>query len=220
MSDPVHFPQALLSPGRFLLKAAHFFRGALRFPTGPLFSEPIEEDVDRYPDYRENEDYREELGHANQGGVISQAVTEAFRPPDHFPAQEGQKTEDRADHQADNDHWHRHRDANFGEDLKRVRSKRTRKRNFGEIDASETSRGIDHDHWAARERDRYYARLAAETEAQDEQRHQCEHGRRDEKQDVWGDNLLDERKLCDDRRHHETDRAADRKADEQFVKCD
>jgi len=28
------------------------------------------------------------------------------------------------------------------------------------------------------------------------------------------------RKLCDDRRHHETDRPADRKADEQFVKRD
>src|ERR1700722_19194199 len=190
MSDPVHFPLALLSPGRFLLKVAHFFPGALRFPTGPLFSEPIEEDVDRYPDYRENEYYREELGHADQGRIIGQAVTEAFCASDHFRSDGGQKTEDGADHQADNDHRHRHRDANLGEDLKRVRSKRTCKRNFGEIDAPETSRGIDHHHWAAREHDRYNARLAAETEAQDEQRHQCEHGRRHEEQNVRSDNLL------------------------------
>jgi len=70
---------------------------------------------------------------------------------------------------------------------------------------------------AAGERHRDDSRLAAEAEAQDQQRHQRQHGRRHQEQNVRGDDFLDERKLGDYRRQQEPDRAADGETDDQFV---
>ena len=103
---------------------------------------------------------------------------------------------------------------------KRAGAEGARERDLGEVDAPEARGRIDHHHRAAGQRHRDDARLAAEAEAQDQQRHQRQHRRRHQQQDVGRHDLLDEGKLRDDGRQHEADRGADREADEQFVERD
>ena len=100
---------------------------------------------------------------------------------------------------------------------KRVGAEGARQRDLGEIDAAEAGRRVDHHHRPAGQRHRDDARLAAEAEAQDQQRHQRQHRRGDEEQDVGRDHLLDEGELGDDRGEDEADRAADGEADEQLL---
>ena len=82
-------------------------------------------------------------------------------------------------------------------------------RNLGAVDPAEAGRRVDHHHRPGGERHGDDARRVAEAEAQDEQRHQRQHWRRDEEQNVGRHHLLHEGELRDHRSHDQADARPD-----------
>src|SRR5271167_1395889 len=137
---------------------------ALGLPAGPFLPQPEEEDINRNAYDRENEDDREKLRHSDQRGIVGQAIAETLGAANHLGADRRQESEDRADHQPDDDHRHRHRNRDLGEYLQRAGAERAGQRDLREIGAPETGGGIDHHHRPARQRHGDDARLASKAE--------------------------------------------------------
>ena len=148
--------------------------------------------------------------------VVGEAVAEPEAAADHLGPDRGQKAEDRAHHEPDDDHGHRHRDANLDEDLQGRGAERSGQRDLREIGPPEACRRVDHDHRPAGERHGDDARAVAEAQLQDEQGYEGQHRRRHQEQDVGGDDLLDERELGDEHGQEEADRGTDGKARDEL----
>jgi hypothetical protein len=137
----------------------------------------------------------------------------------HLAPDRGQQAENRPDHVADDDHRQREREADHPEDLERARPVGARERDLGEIRPPEARRGVDQHHRPRGESDRDHDRPDAEAldDAEPQERHERQHRRRHEHDDVRGDDLLHERLLRDQSREHEPDRRADREPDQELL---
>src|SRR5215475_702760 len=136
-----------------------------RLPVRPFLSKPIEKDINRNADDREHEYDREELWHPDERRIVGEPIAEPLSPADHLRSDRSQETEDRANHQSDDNHRHRHRNANFGEDLQGTSAERPRKCYLREIDPAKAGSRVDHHHWPAGQCDGDNARFASKAEA-------------------------------------------------------
>ncbi len=144
------------------------------------------------------DDDGEEAGHAGQGGVVDEAVSQAGSAADHLCADRREQAEDSADHQAHNDHWKGQGEADFGEDLKGGGAVGSGQRDFRPVGPPEAGGGVDHDHGAHGQGDGDDARGLPEPELEDEQGHQRQHRGCDQDEDIGGDHLFRKRELGDD----------------------
>jgi hypothetical protein len=133
---PSHVPRIVppRGAGRQASQLAHFFPSQ------------EEEDVDENAEDREDQHHREELRHLDHGGIGGEAVAQAEAAADHLGADRRQQAEDRAHHQADEDHRQRHRRADLPEDLQRRGAIGAGQRDLAAVDAAEAGGGVDHHH--------------------------------------------------------------------------
>src|SRR6478672_11747924 len=90
-----------------------------RLPARPAFADEVEDDVAQDPEDRDDQDRRAELGHPRQRRVVDEVLPEPalLARGHHLAADCGQEAEDRADHEADDDHRQRERETDLREDL-------------------------------------------------------------------------------------------------------